>query len=82
LWQRIKTGQAGPIDEDDDSEGDADENKQDVEGAPTGDMVANVPLLRFRVLKLLKRSTNHTHQYNNLILGAVSIIGPYAALYH
>ncbi|CAG8698095.1 11494_t:CDS:2, partial [Acaulospora colombiana] len=34
------------------------------------DMVANVPLLRHRVLKLLKRSTNYTHQYNNLILGA------------
>lgn len=36
------------------------------------DLVANVPLLRYRVLKLIEQSTNQIHQYNNMIVSAVS----------
>jgi oxalate---CoA ligase len=39
----------------------------------SADLVANVPLLRHRVLKLVERSTNQIHQYNNMIISAVSL---------
>ena len=40
--------------------------------AETADMVANVSFLRHRVLKLVEGSTNQIHQYNNMIISAVS----------
>jgi hypothetical protein len=72
LWQRIvgeKEDAPAPFNEMEGSEqmetfGDEDSGK--------ADLVANVPLLRHRVLKLVESSTNQIHQYSNMILSAVS----------
>jgi oxalate---CoA ligase len=73
LWQRIigeKDDEPAPLDAAEDSE------KLEAFGAEepgTADLVANVPLVRHRVLKLVERSTNQIHQYNNMIVSAVSL---------
>ncbi|KIM26498.1 hypothetical protein M408DRAFT_25219, partial [Serendipita vermifera MAFF 305830] len=64
LWQMIVGEKdAGP-------EGEGDERENLGDEAKNADLVANVHLLRYRVLKLVERSTNQIHQYNNMIVSA------------
>lgn len=86
LWQKIQSGanehlsaHAGaeisriPTDEaGQDAEGDAIEETTSGKNNEA-ELLANVPLLRMRVLRLLEGSVNQTHQYTNLILAAVRI---------
>jgi hypothetical protein len=73
LWQRIigeKDDEPAPLNDAEASE------KLDAFGDEepgTADLVANVPLVRHRVLNLVERSTNQIHQYNNMIISAVSL---------
>ncbi|KAG8822889.1 hypothetical protein FRC19_005046 [Serendipita sp. 401] len=59
FWQKLTAEDA--IHKDEDPEGTLDSS---------ADLVANVPLLRHRVLRLLDQSVNKTHQQANLILAA------------